>query len=83
MVKIELLKLVYKNFTKDFTSINDLSQQCFYSNNYIWQTVRVLKAMGLIEEKFNEHQRNQRTYKFKNDFKMDFLQFIEFVLERL
>lgn len=82
MVKIELLKLIYKNFTSEFVSVNELSSQCFYSNNYIYQVVRLLKAMGLIEEKFNDHQRNQRLYKFKPDFKMDFSQFFEFVASR-
>ena len=83
MPNIKYLRVLYKELRDDFCSIRYLSDATFMSKNHIWNTLRLLKAMDIIEERFAENKKNMRVYRFKSDKYTDFEKFIENFTEKL
>jgi len=83
MVNLKLLRIVYNELDNDFCSIRYLSDKTMYSKNHIWNLIRVLKAMSIVEEKFSATKANVRVYKIKLNLCLSFDKFLQLYTEKL
>lgn len=82
MTNVRLLKDLYDCLKKEFMTIEVLSFLTGYTGAYIWQNIRVLKVMGIIDEKVSSERKNKLSFMFNRKF-CTFEEFLEFYLQKM
>jgi len=64
---VDLLRKFW-NLLKSYDSIDHIQTITWYSKPHIWSQLRLMKAMGLIEEKFSDKKPRMKVYKLKPEY---------------
>lgn len=68
MANLKLLKIIYHELKDDYCSVRYISDCSFLTPNYIWNQLRLLKAMGFLLEKFSDEKTNTKAFKLKHGY---------------
>lgn len=65
MPSIRLMEIFYKELSKDYCSLNYLAEQSGFSKFYIWEQLRLMKALKMIDEKYSPIKAKLFLYKLR------------------
>lgn len=82
MVNLKLIRILYNELKDDYCSIRYLTEKTPFSKQYIWNNLRVFKALSLVDERYSNTKANVRVYKLKNNI-IDFDKFVELYTEKI
>jgi len=81
MANLRLLKIIHKEIRNEFCSIAYLSDCAFLSKNYVWNQIKLLKAMKMLDERPSNEKANVRVYRLKEPYASDYEKFIDMFSE--